>query len=326
VIELGLLALAELVVRTRRRRPDALVPIALGAATGVALTVGWVAWAHGGSVRSLIDQAGYRTSGGADRVTPNVLVSYLRWYWVDTFTPWQLVLALPVLLAAWLEPRTRPVLAVSLFTVVLWIGVFSDGAAHHDYWGYWLVLPLAIGLAVAAEVVLSRASRRATLGILAVAAVAGVAGFEVPGTIPRTLTQGAEAGNALVAARRSLPTHQAYVWYLGDLVQSPFWVAYPFHRPAARLVNLRAVDEVADTEPDDLVLVATDRLTADLLPADAAAPCRAGLPKTQRFGVMTVSSLDRALRSGPCPAASASSVLRPPIGVGYVPAPEFISP
>jgi|SRR5579871_668514 len=324
VIELGLLALVEVVTRTRRRRRDLLAPIALAGATGVVLTVLWVAWAHGGSVHSLLAQAGRRSSGSADHMTPALLVSYLRSYWVGTFTPWQLALAIPVLVAAWLEPRTRPVLAVALGTVIIWVAAFSDGAAHHDYWAFWMVVPLAIGFAAAAERLLPAATTRMTVIVMALATGIGIIGFQLPGTIPETLVTGARGGAVLLAARDRMPPQQAYVWYLGDIVQVPYWIAYPFHRPAARLVNLRAVDELAATEPNDIVLVAADRLTADLMPANRAVGCVAGVPKGTRFAVLTASALDTALRSGSCPA-----VLQPPVPDTLTPkasTPSFIAP
>ncbi len=325
VIELGLLAIAELVARLRRRRPDVLVPLAVGTGTGVALTVAWVAWAHGGSIRSLVDQAANRTSGGSDHVGPSLLISYLRSYWVDTFTPWQLVLGIPVLVAGWLRPRLRPLLAVTLMTVGLWVLVFADGAAHHDYWGYWLVLPLVVGFAAAADVVLAGRSARTLAVAVAGATAIGLVGLEVPRTIPRRLTQGAQAGSVLSAARQLVPPGQRYIWYLGDIVQTPYWIAYPFHRPAARLVNLRAVDELAAAQPDAIVLVAADRLTSDLRPGESSAPCRAGVPVHQNYKVLTAQALDEALHGRRCPAASAAGSGSPktaPQG----PQPEFIAP
>jgi hypothetical protein len=324
VIELGLLAIVELVARVRRRRPDVLRPIALGAGAGVALTVAWVAWAHGGSIRTLVDQAGNRTSAGSEHVGLPLLISYLRWYWVDTFTPWQLALAIPVMVAAWLQPRLRPLLVVTLTTVGIWVLVFADGAAHHDYWGYWLVLPLVIGFAATADVLLARRPPLVPAVAVVAATALGLVGLEVPGTIPRTLTQGAQAGSLLLAARHSVAPDQAYIWYLGDVVQTPYWVAYPFRRPAARLVNLRAVDELASVEPDAIVLVAADRLTSDLRPADPSAPCRAGVPARLHFGVLTAKALDDALRSGPCRAVAATGDRALPALHG--PIPHFIAP
>jgi hypothetical protein len=323
VILLALLALIELVARARRRRRDVLAPIAIAGAIGIALTVLWVAWAHGGSVNSLLSQAGRRSSGSADHMTPALLVTYLRSYWVDTFTPWQLALAIPVLVAAWLQPRTRPVFGVALGTVAIWVMAFSDGAAHHDYWAYWLVVPLAIGFAAAADRVLARASTQTTAIIAAFATVVGIVGFQLPRTIPQTLRHDARAGAVLLAARERIPPHQAYVWYLGDIVQVPYWIAYPFHRPAARLVNLRAVDELASAEPNDIVLVAADRLTSDLAPADATAHCRAGVAIGQDYAVLTAATLDRELRKGPCTAAGALASRPTQSGV---PTPQFVAP
>ena len=122
-----------------------------------------------------------------------------------------------------------------------------------------------------------------------------------------------------------MPSTQEYVWYLGDIIQSPYWIAYPFHRPAARLVNLTAVDRLAATRPDDLVLVAADRLTSDLVPLDAAAPCRAGVARGRHFAVLTAGTLDGVLRTGPCRAVAALST-RQVVGAVSPPTPEFVSP
>jgi hypothetical protein len=138
----------------------------------------------------------------------------------------------------------------------------------------------------------------------------GLVGFDVPRTIPQSLERASEGGAVLLAARHRMPAAQQYVWYLGDVIQEPYWIAYPFDRPAARLVNLRAVDELAASAPDDLVLVDVDRLTPDLLPALASPPCRAGVPAGRNFEVATARALDAALRTGPCPAVSAASVPR----------------
>ncbi len=309
VLELGLIGVAELAVRLRRRRPDVLLPIAVPTVAAVALTLGWVAWSHGGSISSLLHNAGTRSGGASNGLSPSVVLSMLKSYWVDTFTPWQLLLAVPVIAAAWLDERSRPVLAVALGTVVLWIAVFSDGAAHHDYWGYWMVLPLAIGIGVGADILLRARSRNIGRVAVAAATLVGIVGFVVPGTIPRSLIRGSKAGAVLVAARATMPADQPYVWYLGSLIQIPYWVSYPFHRPGARLPNLATVDRLASTRPDDLVLVASYRLTPDLVPADPSAPCRAGVPRAQQYAVETAATLDRALRTGACPAVAASTTL-----------------
>ena len=40
----------------------------------------------------------------------------------------------------------RPIVAVSLGTVVLYALAFRQGSSIHDYWNYWLLLPLALVL------------------------------------------------------------------------------------------------------------------------------------------------------------------------------------
>ena len=182
---------------------------------------------------------------------------------------------------------------------------------HHDYWAYWIVLPLALGLGTMADVAVAAAAGRRALAPVAPilsAAALGLAGLGVlaGGGTGEAVSRGAAGGRLLQAT--AYPSTQATARYLGDLVQPASWVSYGARRPAIELVTHGDVVRLAASDPGDLVLVHAGRLRRELQGPPGAEGCRAGVPPGRTFasrdgcGPGSVAGRDRArLRHGAGP-------------------------
>ncbi len=165
----------------------ATVWLAAGAVLGSAIAVGWIAWVHG-SLRPLLDQAGFRSGATGQQVT--WLTAQGR-HLGDLYGPVLLVVVAIGLVAALLPPAdgprpegrtaavllagTRP-LAVVLGAVVGGYTVgFRNGSAVHDYWTFWGVALVAVAVAVLADRAVALLARVAPSGVaVGLAAVVAV--------------------------------------------------------------------------------------------------------------------------------------------------------
>ena len=294
-----------------------------GAVAGASLVLLWIAWAYG-SLQPLIDQFLLRTGEGGETVGLDTFVFATRMYWPQVFTPWQLLLAIPALVAAVRWRPTRPVACVLLVGLAVWVGGLRSGAVHHDYWAYWMVVPLALGLGVMAEVGLAaiqerqkvasgpagstagpRRTRRRSLGTISLAGCAaglGLVGAVGPSPSGAFAAEGAAGGAALRAA--VYPPGQQRAWYLGDIIPPVDWIAYNSRRPAVELGTPADVSRLAATAPDELVLVHGGRLRPDARSPGPNPGCRAGVPEGRRFAVLTAAALSANLArpAAACPA------------------------
>jgi hypothetical protein len=215
------------------RRRGAAAAVLLGAAAGLALTGLWMLWAYQGDLSGFVQRALLRVGvGEEDRVGVFQMAGKQLRYLHDLFPVGRgLVLALAGL--GLFDRRTRAPAAVALSTVLGYAVAFKNGAYDHSYWLYPLLLPLALGAAVAADAVSRRLaggalSRLATVALgvalivaLAVLAIARVSDEQIQDAI------GARVG----AQARALawPDGQRYAYHtLGGRGASDLlpWLAF----------------------------------------------------------------------------------------------------
>jgi hypothetical protein len=147
----GLLAAAVAAFMFVERRRSAALALIAGIATGAAITVIWIFWAYHGDIGEFVDRAVLRAgSDEVRRVGLRQMVRQQMRYLNDLFPigGWLVVVVGAI---GVLDKRTRPVSAVSLGTVLAYGLVFRNGAYDHPYWLYGLMLPIALGAAVAAD-------------------------------------------------------------------------------------------------------------------------------------------------------------------------------
>ncbi|HMJ74573.1 MAG TPA: glycosyltransferase family 39 protein [Iamia sp.] len=164
----------------------------IGMGLGTAVSVAWIGWVHG-SLRPLLDQASYRTSTGGTQVS--WLTAQQR-HVGDLYGPVLLVLVAVGLAVAllprpdapptepssppWARPLLtgmRPLVLVLAASVAGYTALFRNGSAIHDYWTFWGVALVAVGVAALADRLVGVAEGRAlpTTLVTAVTAVVVVA-------------------------------------------------------------------------------------------------------------------------------------------------------
>ncbi len=139
-----------LILIDRRR---AAVAVLVGIAISAILIALWIWWAYHGNVGEFFQRALHRVGGGdTGRVTLRQMTRRQMGYFSDLF-PVGKWLVVPVAALGLLDQRTRPLAAASLGTVIGYALLFRNGAYDHDYWLYCILLPLALGAAVAVDTV-----------------------------------------------------------------------------------------------------------------------------------------------------------------------------
>ena len=175
-----------------------------GVAAGAAITVAWIGWVHG-SLRPLLDQAGVRT-GSQGTGTRASWSTAMRNHLTDLYGPWPVLVALVAALVvallvrshrpdddapAWWRPTgLRPVAAVLVATVVGYTLLFRNGAAVHDYWTYWGVALVGVGVAAVIHLALEATPLRRLPRLAAVVLVAAaVLPLAVTGDVRQTTAE-----------------------------------------------------------------------------------------------------------------------------------------
>jgi hypothetical protein len=280
----------------RRMDTDARARAVTGVASA-AFVLAWMVWSAG-SLTGVWSAFASRTGAGHGAIGAGLAWASLRSAWSDLLTPWQLLLALPAALAALVSRRTRPVAGASIATVTVWTVLFRNGAAIHDYWSLWLVVPVAIGSAVVVARLESWAAGHRLAGVAAPVGVTLV-GLGCLGLAQLSVAQiridDGHVSAALIRGTR-YPRHQPTAWYVGDLVQPVDWISYLTHRPAHQLVTAQDVLRLASTAPNQVVFAGGDKLVH---PGGAGPACSVSVPGP-RASIWSAGGLAGLLRQRGC--------------------------
>lgn len=274
--------------RGRLRKAPVAAPrlgFVVGAAMGTGLVVLWIAWAYG-SLGPLADQFLVRSGKGEEAGGVGTLIATLQFFWARVFRPWQLLLAIPAFVAAAQSRHSRAVAVVAFATLGLWIAGLRNGAIVHDYWGYWMVLPLALGIGVIAEAALTacdhvRGAGLRRLGPVALAGAAAILGLvgAVAGSTPGPSPEGGQDAGQLLAEAVYPPT-QRRAWVLDAGQHDIPWVTYQSGLPMAA-VHPDSLADLAARAPNELVLAGLAvTASASCLPAQSIRGGYALVPAT----------------------------------------------
>ncbi|MFI5040337.1 MAG: ArnT family glycosyltransferase [Acidimicrobiales bacterium] len=261
VLLVAAITTVDLVGAMRSRRLPATVRARTLAAAASLVAVGvWMLWAAG-SFDGVWSSFVSRTGAGNTAMGPGVAWRSLRSAWSDLLAPWQVALGAPLAIVAVATRRTRRVTVAALATLVVWIGLFRSGAAIHDYWSLWVVLPLSLGFAAGVDALVRFCCRLGVAGAVApiVAAMAGVGclGLAQVSVAQIHVSDGEAAATVLGTA--TYADSQRTAWYVGDLAQPVDWISYLTHRPAEQLLTADAVEQLSGRSPDDVILAGGDK-------------------------------------------------------------------
>ena len=247
----------------RGDRPRGAAALVAGAALGAGLLLAWLLWVGGGSVDFLLGQFGYRAAlrpSSAVSASLGDFLSAQRTSLGSLFGWWLLPIAAVGIGLAVADRRTRALAAAAVVVTVPYTLVFRTGAVAHDYWNYWWLLPVALGVATCADRTARRLAARSASPLGFPAAVAAVVVLLATGVAVRPPAEekarrrGLAAGR--LAAHAPLGPLQGTAWYAGDITGEPVaWLSLATRRPAA-FVPEAAVPAMVRSHPDDLVLFA----------------------------------------------------------------------
>lgn len=251
---IGIWAIVRLVRRSGS--PAVNASFAGGALMGFVLLMGWLLWAFGGTLRPLLNQFAFRT-GQTTHVPMDAVIAAIR---RDTGSMFGLLAALGVggLLIGLANGRTRGLACIALVVTVPYPLLFRTGTLNHDYWNYWFLLPIAIGLAAGADRLIRApnldARREIALAAAgsAIAMVLAASLWVRPDAPSWTILEGRRAGS--VAMSHALGPAQTTAWYAGAIGKPATWLALRTREPAVA-VAMSDVPALVESHPDDLVFV-----------------------------------------------------------------------
>lgn len=214
VLLVGMVLVGLSVDRRRRRH---LLSVAGAACIGGVLTGAWLLWANGGA-GPIVDQWLVRSSVDSEVG----LRAALDTQWgaaMQLLGPLMLVLPATLLLRSG-EHRRRWAVGLAAGVVVLYCVLLSDGAAYHDYWAFWVLLPVALGAARLAEL-LDRAlrSRHYPDRVRVLGLVALLGAIIVPGLVRTSLIEDVNVSSAAVSdviSAAQLAEGQDTLWALAE--------------------------------------------------------------------------------------------------------------
>jgi hypothetical protein len=198
------------------RRRTAAAAVLVATAVSVVLVALWVLWAYGGDLREFAERAVHRVGvGNAGRVSFRQMIGAQMRYFDDLF-PFGIFMVVPLSTVGLVDRRTRPLVAVSLGTVLGYALLFKNGAYDHSYWAYCILLPLALGAAAALDNLSQWVSRypspRATRSLLGTALIVVIGLFlQRPSSEQQQHRYAAEIGSQASALR--WPDGQQYLYH-----------------------------------------------------------------------------------------------------------------
>jgi hypothetical protein len=169
-----LVAATMLVMAVVRRNSNpwrAIAAAGVGGASAAVATGLWQVWVYGG-LTQVLEKGAFR-AGGSGFSFREYLARQLSWLHGTFGIPALAVLGIGVV-ALLASRRFRPIGLAALGTPVVYAAGFREGSFVHDYWSYWLVITLVLGIGAIAAL-LRRVHPRAWLlvpGLLAVGLVA----------------------------------------------------------------------------------------------------------------------------------------------------------
>ena len=213
-------------------------------------------WAFGGTLAPLFAQFGVRTGR-----TGSISLRELEWatrHDVGMMFGIPALVAAVGLIAAVVDRRTRGLTIVALGVTLSYPVVFRSGAVNHDYWNYWLLLPVGLGLAAGFDRLLRTPGATARLGQALAASAAVVATLLAvvlwtrPDAPAWAILQGRQAG--AVVDSETLAPGQQVAWYTGAIGKSAAWISLA---TGARAVAVPVADlpALALAHPLDQVMV-----------------------------------------------------------------------
>jgi 4-amino-4-deoxy-L-arabinose transferase-like glycosyltransferase len=238
---LAVLLTVETMVRRRGRS------LAVGTAIGLALLGGWFWWSLGSFDQLGVIAATRSGNRSGFHIGLGQLASVQVRYLVAMFPVIVLLLAVPAVMEAIKRPALAATTWVAAAVALLYTVGMRDGASFHDYWDYWWLLPLALGLAaVAARITDRRIVLAAAMAALTFAAIHH-------SNAERTIHRGWAVERLL--QKTTYPAAQRTAWYSGMTDAS--WLRYEVRLPTIELRSPEQIAAAATEHPDDLVVVRT---------------------------------------------------------------------
>lgn len=237
--------------RSELRRPAA--ALAAGAIAALAATAAWIHWVYG-SFSAFTDNAEYRSTSATLSDSIATQLGALR-----ELVPVAGVVGLAGLALALTVPRWRPLAIVSLPPVVAYALVFRGGADIHDYWNYAIIVSLAIGAAVLAQVAGDALGRRFGAVGAATPAALALLGLLLAVTVPSGTQNGMEASLGTpelldVAVSMAPPDGPPIAFFAPGGADSP-WITYESGRRGLALTTDAELQELGREQPDMPMLV-----------------------------------------------------------------------
>lgn len=218
--------------RLRRHKEAVAVVVPLATLLAVVAVFAWVYWVYG-SFDELWQVSEGRSSASLMQ-SLDAQFEYARSLFPLT---WALI---PVAFAAAVALRTTRAVGMTAVAVVVAYGLFfRRGALIHDYWNYWAVLPLAIGLAV----VLNWLFRRIPLGAWPVVPIIGLAmvgaglWFTERAPARSAIVAGEGFGTRIADSALQWPPDQRFAYYQQGQPFSPILTYYTGRPPRIVVSN-----------------------------------------------------------------------------------------
>lgn len=218
--------------------------VGLSMLASVLVTVVWISASAGfGALAGQLEARTTELSFGLREF----LIRQMGFLW--RFLPvWYLLLAVPALIAGIRSRHTRAVVWMTLSIAMLFAVALPDNAYVHEYWNYWILVPVAVGCAALVDRFSSNRPRLTNVFVAAVAlsGLVWIGGLSLGDVNQERFAESSEAGR--LAKIHRPPPSQTTAWFGG--LSAPRWLVYYWDLPP------RPIDAAAMT-PGDLALINT---------------------------------------------------------------------